>query len=57
MALTIISILLMLVSISYFVTYISKKKNNTQNSIGYKVVYATALILLCIPIVLHSIDK
>lgn len=49
---TILAILLIGVSISYSLIYFIKKKNNTENSAGYKIVFSVLLVLLMIPIVM-----
>ncbi|MCK1972082.1 hypothetical protein LNK20_05150 [Bacillus safensis] len=49
--LTVISVLMMLTGVSYFVVYMQKRKNNNEKEIGYKIVFLVVFFLLSVPFV------
>ncbi|WP_189310127.1 hypothetical protein [Bacillus safensis] len=48
---TAISLLMMLISASYFAVYMKKRKNNKEKEIGYKVLFAVVFFLLSVPFI------
>lgn len=48
---TVIPVLMMLISASYFAVYMIKRKNNKEKEMGYKVVFAVVFFLLSVPFI------
>lgn len=53
--LTFLSILIMLLSVTYWFVYTKKRKNNTHKDIGYKLVFLITFCILAIPIIFSTI--
>lgn len=53
--LSILSKLLMIVSITYILVYLQKRKRNEQRDIAYRVIFASIIILLGIPIIFSAV--
>jgi hypothetical protein len=45
---TVIAVLMMLTSVSYFAVYMQKRKNNKEKEMGYKIVFLVVFFLLCV---------
>ncbi|QWS52510.1 MULTISPECIES: hypothetical protein [Bacillus] len=48
---TVIAVLMMLTSVSYFAVYMQKRKNNKEKEMGYKIVFLVVFFLLCVPLI------
>lgn len=48
---TVISVLMMLTGVSYFVCYMQKRKNNKEKEMGYKIVFLVVFFLLSVPFI------
>ncbi|MFP3419408.1 hypothetical protein R0K30_06825 [Bacillus sp. SIMBA_154] len=49
--LTVISVLMILTGVSYFVVYMQKRKNNKEKEMGYKIVFLVVFFLLSVPFI------
>ncbi|MET3322394.1 UNVERIFIED_ORG: hypothetical protein ABIC97_005530 [Peribacillus simplex] len=49
--LTVLGIILILIGSLYYIVYLKKKKNNTQNDIGYKITFFIVFLLVTVELV------